>query len=405
LAGARRPLGSSFWALWAANAASGIGDGLNGVAAPLLAATLTHRPVVIAGVAFAQRLPWLFVGLPAGAYADRVDKGQLMRRMDVIRAAGLVTLAGLVLADQVSMPIIYLFALLMGICQPFFAAANQAAVPAIVSPELLGRANGLLEVGNGTTEQTAGPALGGVAFAAARALPFLVDALSFAASAAFLLGLGRRPVRPAGPPPQSALWEEIRAGLAWYRASRALVVVTATVAVLAFTQAMVSAVMVLVALERFHLDSLGYGLLMAGIAVGNVAGGLAAHRILLLTAIRTTLIGAIFVSGAAYLAASRTTSPFVAGCVLALEAMAVVVGNVATISYRQTITPPELQGRVAAVWRTAIWGVIPLGALAGGVVATVGGLPDTLLAAGAAQVVVGVVAAPLLRRHFSSRPA
>jgi len=402
--GAPRPgLGSRFWALWAANTTSGIGDGLNAIALPLLATTLTRRPLLIAAVAFAQRAPWLVVGLPAGAYADRVDRAQLMRRVDVLRGALLAAVTVLVLTREIAIATIYVFALAMGVCEPFFAAANQAMLPSILPTDLLSRGNALLEIGNATTEQTAGPAIGGVAFSLARAVPFALDALSFLGSTLCLLGLSPAPGHPPSDISENAtrgLWRDIREGLAWYRSSRPLVVVTATVAVLAFAQAMVSAIMVLFALERLHLGSFGYGFFMAAVALGNVLGGLIAARVLRRTHTDTVLLAAMIVSSAAYLGTSATTSPLPAASLLALEATAVVVGSVATVSYRQAITPPTLQARVAAVWRTAIWGAIPLGALTGGAVAASAGLPATLIAAGAAQLAAAAIAARPLHRLF-----
>src|SRR3954452_11193368 len=78
----RRPLGTSYWQLWTATVISALGDGVALVAFPLLAAGLTRRPLLIAGVAMAQRLPWLLLSLPAGALADRVDRRRLMSGID-----------------------------------------------------------------------------------------------------------------------------------------------------------------------------------------------------------------------------------------------------------------------------------------------------------------------------------
>lgn len=398
----RLPLGSRFWALWSSTTASGLGDGLNAVALPLLAATLTRRPILIAAVVFAQRLPWLVVGLLAGAYGDRVDRAQLMRRMDMLRAGLLVAVTALVLTKNMDIVGIYAFALVMGVCEPFFEAASQAALPSVVDDSLLNRANGLVFVGNSVTEQTVGPALGGLAFSAARAVPFAVDGVSFVGSALCLFGLGRKPDQPAAGTSRGmrSLLRDTKEGLVWYRQSHRLVVITATVSVLAFSQAMVSAIMVLFALERLGLDSFGYGIFMGAIAIGNIVGGLIAARVLRRSHTGMVLLGAIALSAAGYLAASTTRSPYLAATLLAFEAVAVVVGNVATISYRQLVTPDALQARVAAVWRTAIWGAIPLGALVGGVVASAINLQSTLVVAAILQLVAGVLALRPLRHRF-----
>jgi hypothetical protein len=292
----RRPLGRPFWALWAANTCSGLGDGLAAVALPLLAATLTRRPELIAAVLVAEKAPWLVVGLPAGAYADRVDRARLMRRLDVVRAVMLAAVTAAVATGHVSLALIYVLAVVTGTCEPFFSAANQATLPAVVPGDLLARGNGLLEIGQNTTEQTVGPALAGVAFSLARAVPFAIDALSFAGSALFLLGLGRPGPPTPGAAPGRHLWADTRAGLTWYRRSRPLVVVTAAVAFLAFTQAMASATLVLFALRRLHLSGLGYGVFIGVAAAGDVLGGLIAAPLLRRVATGPVVIAAIVVS-------------------------------------------------------------------------------------------------------------
>jgi MFS family permease len=394
----RRPLGRPYWALWAANTCSGLGDGLVAVALPLLATTLTRRPELIAAVLVAQKAPWLVVGLPAGAHADRVDRARLMRRMDVMRGGILAATTVIVATGHMTLALVYLLAVITGTCEPFFSAANQATLPAVVPVDLLARGNGLLEIGQNATEQTVGPALAGVAYSLARAVPFAVDALSFAGSAAFLLGLGRPPPPTPRAGPERRLWTDTRAGLTWYRRSRPLVVITATVAFLAFTQALASATLVLFALRRLHLSGLGYGVFVGVAAAGNVLGGLLAAPLLRRLATGPVVIGAIVVSATGYATTALTSSAVFAALLLGIEATAVVVGSVATISFRQRATPALMQARVANVWRTAVWGAIPLGAVAGGAIASVAGLRAPFFVAAILQLgLAAIVVLPLLR--------
>ena len=184
----------------------------------------------------------------------------------------------------------------------------------------LDQANGLLVVGSTTTEQTVGPALGGLLFSLSRAVPFAADAVSFLGSAGFLLGLGRRPTSPVdrSQPARdekraTSLWVDMKAGLVWYRHNGPLCLVTGTVAVLAFCQAMVSGILVLFVLEHLHLDGAGYGLFMAGVAVGNVVGGAVAARLVRRVGTATVLVAADRAAAAGYLGAQRrlvgATSP------------------------------------------------------------------------------------------------
>ncbi|HZD65374.1 MAG TPA: MFS transporter, partial [Acidimicrobiales bacterium] len=112
-------LGRRFWSLWSAGTVSSLGDGLTQVALPLLAADLTRRPLLIAAVAVLDRLPTFLVGLPAGAYADRVDRRRLLRQVDLARAGLMGALAALVAVGAVSLPVLYAFAVVLGALEPF----------------------------------------------------------------------------------------------------------------------------------------------------------------------------------------------------------------------------------------------------------------------------------------------
>src|SRR3954471_6493239 len=92
-------LGSRYWRLWSASALANLGDGIFQVAVALLAVKLTRCPILVAGGAFAPKLPWLFLSLPAGAWADRWDRRVTMLRMNGLRVMLLALLAAAVAAD------------------------------------------------------------------------------------------------------------------------------------------------------------------------------------------------------------------------------------------------------------------------------------------------------------------
>lgn len=401
---ARAGLGRRLWFLWGAGTASAVGNGLYYVALPLQAQRLTHQPLVVAGVLFAERLPWLLIGIPAGAYADRVDRLRLMRRMDLLRGAVLVAVAALVAADHISIGLLYVAALVVGGCDTLFAGSIQATVPALVGRADLGRANGMLAVGSTAGEQTVGPALGGVLYSLGRSIPFAADAVSFFASAGLLLGVRRAPSRDQRPARAglavvaAEVGRNTRGGIAWYRSHAGLRLMTATVAGLAFSQAMVSGIMVLFVLYRLHLSVIGFGLFMAGVALGNVAGGVVAARLLRRVPTPTVVVAVAVLAGVGYLGAGPSTSPALAGAFLGLEAVAVTVGNVATVSYRQRVTPAEMQARVANLWRTVVWGVVPLGVLAGGGLGSAFGLRVPFYVAGGLQLLLALIVVRPLHR-------
>jgi len=391
-----RGLGRPYWQLWGAASVSSLGDGLAVVALPLLAAGLTRSPALVAGVVVAQRLPWLLLSLPAGALADRLHRGRLMASVDVARAAILVGVALAVSADVLTITALYLAAFGLGALECAFSAAAHAAVPALVADNALDRANGYLFASQASGEQLAGPAIGGLLFAAGAAIPFALDGASFLVSALLLLGVARRLPRPARTA-QTSLAGDIGEGVRFFARDRLLRALAVLVGGLAFCQAAVMGVLVLFALEVLDLGHVGYGVFLGAAAVGNVAGAVAAPRLKARLGATAVLVGAALAAGAVYLLMAGTRSAVAATALMAVEAFAVAAGSVVSITLRQAAVPDELRGRVGNVFRMCIWGVIPLGALAGGLAAGVFGLRAPFLMAGGAQLLLVTVTAGRLR--------
>jgi hypothetical protein len=113
------------------------------------------------------------------------------------------------------------------------------------------------------------------------------------------------------------------------------------------------------------------------------------------------LVGAATLAGTAYLVLSMTSTVWTAGAVLFAEAVGVAVGNVTTLSLRQRVIPGELLGRVGAAFRFLLYGLIPLGALTGGLLTAALGVRTAIGIAGAVQLIVVALVAPLLVRRIS----
>src|SRR4051794_2880327 len=147
---------------------------------PLLAASLTRDPVLIAGVTIANRLPWLLFSLLSGAVADRVDRRHLMVRADIARTVVVGGLGVAVLADAAQIWLLYLCAFGLGLGETLHANAAQAMLPNLVDRNDLVPANARLTGTQVMTENFGGPPLGAVVFSAAPPVPFLFDAASVA---------------------------------------------------------------------------------------------------------------------------------------------------------------------------------------------------------------------------------
>jgi MFS family permease len=387
-------LGRGFRTVVVASACSGIGDGVVASAMPLLAASQTRSPTAVAGVLAAQRLPWLLLSLHSGALADRVDLRRLLPRVDAARAVLLGALCAAVAADVAVLPLLYLTALVVGAGDTTVATGLQAAVPRLVPDARLDRANAVVLLSQSSTEHLAGPALGGLLFSAAAALPFGVDALSFALSAVLLArGL---PAGTTAPPSGASLSADVREALRWFRGDPGMRRMALLITTFSATQAAVLAVLVLLVTDVYGRSATTFGLVLAAAAVGNVAGSLVTERISRSVGVRTLLLVGGAATGLAYVVLGATRSPLVAAACLAVEGVVIGIASVAALTYRQRRIPPAMLGRVSAAFRMVVYGSLPLGALLAGLGAEVVGVAATVVAAGVVQVLAALLLAPRL---------
>jgi MFS family permease len=396
-----RQIPALLWRLVAAAAASSLGDGLLVAALPLLAVSLTSSPLLVSALAVASGLPWLLVALPAGALADRWDKRRLVVVVELGRAATLGLLAAGVITGTIDLAGLYVAAFLIGVGETFVAAVTRSVVPLIVDDEDdLPSANGYVFAAETAGERFAGPAIGGVIFGVLTSLPFFGDGLSFLASAVLL-----RSAIPAEParrvaPPSTGVFRDVRTGVGWFLGHAHLRILALVVTTFAFCQAMAFAVLVLFATRTLHLDAGGYGLILAVAAIGNVAASVVAGRVHRhLGQVGTIVVGGV-VAGAAYLAIGLTHNLVVATAALLLEAAAVTLGNVATLSARHRLIPVARFGIINNAFRMCVMGVVPVGSLVGGGLAALTSVPTTFVAAGVIQL-AGLLGVALPLRAIS----
>ncbi len=240
--------GTNFGKLWTASTVSFLGDGVTLAAGPLLAASVTRDPILVAGVAVAQQLPWLLFSLPGGALVDRLDRRRVMWISDAVRCAAIGFLGGAVLLDLASLPILYAAFFVLGAATVPFSAASTSILPSVVTREGLAGANGRLFGAQVVAGQMVGPPLGGLLFASSTSLPFLVDAGSFVAASALVLAMdGTFRATGLQEAPRTTLRAEISEGFAWLWGHRLLRTLAMALGVMNLTSAATIAVLVLFA--------------------------------------------------------------------------------------------------------------------------------------------------------------
>jgi MFS family permease len=391
-------LSRDYWRLWWADAISSTGDGAFVVALPLLAVAITRDPRLVSVVTAATYLPWLLLSLPAGAVVDRYDRATLMWRAQAVQAAVVTIIAVLVVAHQASIEVLAAGGLLLGSAEVIFSNAAQSVLPALVPPELLAKANGSQQVSLTVGESFLGPPAGSLLFAAAAVLPFGLDAASFAASAALLARLPRTGEAPknAENAKHSRIRVQIAEGLRWLAGHRLLRVIAVLLGIYNFANQMGQAVLVLLATQTLHVSVRGYGLLLAASAVGSVVGGLVNPVLTRRMGMLPSLVLPALVDAAAFVGIGLAPNPVVVAALLAVQGFSVAMWNVVTISLRQRVVPGHLLGRVNSVYRMLGWGLMPLGALAGGFLAHAAGLRAPYIAAGLLCGLAALAALPLL---------
>lgn len=388
-------LGRRFWRLWTALAVSSLGDGMFAVALPLLALHYTRSPLALSAVMVAQLTPALLFGLPIGTIADRLNRRVLIVTIEAVRFAVLAVFGAAILLHRGDLRMVYATAFLLGLLDLAFDVVCGASLPDIVKPRDLVRANARLMNAEMTSENLLGQALGGLALAASRSLPFLADAASFVLSAVLVNG-AIPDTQPATV--QSTAWQDLRMGLRWFVGHGILRLVTAVIASLAFCQAVVFGVLALYAKTELHLSSGGYGLLLALSSAGLVLGTTIAPWVHDRLGPGGTILVAGGVAGAAYPVLAFTHSAPVALLALLMETAMVIMGNVASRSLRQRLVPAEMQGRAASAYLTTIRTALPLGALTGGALGAWVGLKGAFLFAGSFQLGFLLVVGPSLVR-------
>ncbi|MGW2597898.1 MFS transporter [Streptomyces klenkii] len=393
-------LGTGFGLIWTAVTVSGLGDGMRFIALPLLAAQVTDDPRQVAAVTLAEQLPWLLVGLIAGALADRLDRRRVLWTVDLARALVAGALAASIASGRPSVPLLAAAGFLLCCGQTLYTGAWSAVVPAIVAePEARIRANAALQSGALVTATLLAPPLGALLFAVAPALPIGVDAVSFAVAAALVFVLrgdfsARTPDAPGEPGEPGAvrgLRKDVAEGVGWLRRHPVLRRLCLVAGATNFVTTGMIAVLVLYARDVLGLDGLGYGLLIAAFSVGGVSGAAAAPRLVRRFGTRRVLLAAVTGSAVTAAAAGAAPAALVAGCCVSGYGAMSLIWEITAVTLRQQLVPAELLGRVSMSYQLVSNGAGALGAATGGVLAQLAGLRAPFLA-GAALLALAALA-------------
>jgi MFS family permease len=376
-----------FLKLWSAHTISLVGSKITFLALPLTAVVLLDAtPLQMGYLSVAGSLPVLLFGLFAGVWVDRRSRRPLLILADVALGGVLLAIPLAAWSGHLNMGLLYGVVFASGFFGLLYSVAYRSYLPGLVARSQLVTANSRLELSSSAAE-VAGPALGGWLVEVLSApLAILLDAISYFLAAFFLISIRRPESPPPLPVEQESIWRQIGAGIRFVGRNKMLRALLGCTGTASFFNAALETVFLLYMTRNLGLSAGQIGVIFGAGSVGFLLGALLPER-----AARRYGFGPTLIAGPIILALADFVLPLVGGpvwlVVLVLMGsqlcfgMGLTLYNVGQVSLRQTLTPDALQGRMNASFDFAVAGVVPLGALLGGLLGELLGIRTVLILA------------------------
>ena len=399
--------------LWMGGTVSRFGSQITFLALPFTAViVLDATPIQMGILAAAGAVPSLVFGLGAGVWIDQRKKRPIMIATDYGRAILILAVPVGAVSNILRIEYLYAIALAMGLLNMLFNIANRSMLPSLVARNELVEANSKLTVGNSASE-VAGPGIGGILVQLLTA-PFalLVDALSFVASA-----LAVQSIRAPEPEPEDSssgrdVVREALQGLALIWRSRVLLPIAGVIGAFAIFNAMFEVVWLLYVNKTLGLEPFTFGIMFSMGGVGLLLGALAADRFIGRVGVGRAIVIGVVIVGLSDLATPvvggpATTIIVVLTAASFLFSVGATISGVALVSLRQAVTPIPLQGRMNGAMNTLEVGLVPIGALIGGVLGQTIGMRAILFLAAAGEIsaVLWVLFSPVWSQRDLPEPS
>jgi len=383
---------------------------------PLLAVSVLRASTFeVTALTAAAYLPWLIIGLPAGAWVDRLPVRPLMIASDVAAAVLYSSVPVAAWAGVLTIGQVIAVALLAGAANVVFATAYQVYLPSLVSAGDLVEGNAKLQ-GSASMATIAGRSTAGLAAdAAGAATAVLYNAASFLVSAVCLLCIRAKPARGALTASSAAgaadggagsvspsLRADIARGLGFIARDPYLRPITAYAAVGNLTYSGYTSLAVIFLVKTIGFGSATAGVLMSTTSAGGLVGALVARRLASRFGTVPVMVVTTLITGAAGLLVPLTsTGPWMICYIAGAAGMGLgnLIGNILAGAFRQTYCPPEILGRTVAGMRFVAFGAIPLGALIAGTLGTTVGIRTALWIVLAGFALSGAILLGMPRQH------
>jgi MFS family permease len=369
-------LGSTFNRLWSASIASNLADGILKTAAPLLAATLTQDPFLISLIAALVMLPWLLFAMPVGVLVDRVDRRLALAIANSSRFLIAAALAFAVATESITIWGLFVAAFLIGIAEVVYDTTTQSMIPQIVSKPKMDRANSKIQSAEILVSQFVGAPASGVLYALAIVVPFIANAAGLLVAVLLVLMIPKSFSSSAQAEQTSSedeknFWKELKFGVRYLLDSHPLRNLLIQTTVVAFAYALSQATIVLYLLEVQQVPVAAFGFVMTSFGIGALVGSLFAPKLASKFGLGLVLATVNLASGLLMAALFLAPTIWVAVPIFVLVGLTSGTWNVLLMSLYHRLIPNQLFGRIHGARRTMVWGMMPIGSLVGGVIASV----------------------------------
>lgn len=369
-----RPLwaNSEFVRLWGAQVISSAGSGISRLALPLLVLSLTNSPAQAGLIAAAQSVPFIVLGLPAGALLDRWNRKVVMVICEITRFLAYASVPLAWMFGVLTTGHLYAVALVQGIAVVFFSIAQLAALPRVVPVRQIRRAHSTNTASEGVASLIS-PGIAGQIIAlapttiAGGALAYLIDSVTCLVSAVSLSSI-RTPFQAQHRPgPLSGLHRQIAEGLRylWTRPELRALAVVNMFHRMCF--APVQLAVVVLATDRLHADARLIGLMFSAAGAGGIVASTFTPWLQARLNAGRIMLGLTAVHALSLVAIATAVSPLGVMAGLLVGGMMEVMTGIVQVTYRLAVIPDGMQGRVNSSYRFVSFTAITIGTAAGGV--------------------------------------
>ena len=345
---------------WIGQVVSEIGDHFNNIAVFSLAMETTHSGLVVSGVLLSRAIPAVMAGPVAGVVLDRFDRRRIMIASDLIRAV--VALGFVITLYHHSSSLLYGLSALLMLASPFFTSGRTSILPTITTPEELHTANSLTQTTQWTDLTIGTMAAGLTAASLGFRWAFIINSLSFLASAACISQLKAGSFRPK----RTALtenrvvrpWHEYKEGLRYMKSSPLILGIALVGVGWATGGGAAQILFTLFGEQVFNRGPAGIGIIWSFAGVGLLVGGAVGHYLgkrIDFSTYKGIISICYIVHGGAYVLFSQMRGFWAALLFIALSRAGLAVSSVLNFTQMLRHVPDEYRGRVFSTAESLVW--------------------------------------------------